>query len=238
MRNKTNIVIKAVVIIACALVLPGNLWAQEGFGEPEEVQTVSKGPKRIANVEFTIGTLFGFASGPRDVVDENGVVQSTENVSMSASGLMIGIGMHIPVYYVNDYSTVWLIPTATAGILFNNFREELNSSGFSSSVTSTGVAELQLHATYGIGALRKRNSHWGVEGGIGLTYRTSGYGANTGSNNDALNDSPRVLPTVLVDVSYAPKGVYRLRIVSDIFNSSLLGGVSARHLSIGLVFGW
>lgn len=237
MLNVRNLVKLPVIVAILGLSAQVTLKAQDSLADKEEIATVSKGPKRVVNVEFFGGVLFGYASAEIPNVAENGVVNGSKQISMSSGGLSLGISMHIPVFSVDAKTTIWLIPSLTSGVFLNDFRDYQHGRNSNYS-TTVGSAEANMHITYGIGGLRRSNSRWGVEAGIGATYRGSGYGAETRAGDETMEDGARVLPTILVDVSYTPNGVYRLRLMSDIFNSSLLSGVSARQLSVSLVIGW
>lgn len=200
----------------------------------EELRTVS--PKRQSNFELVLMYTNGSATGDVYGVANNGTVYKGGRVSKSEIGLSYGFGMHIPVINVSSTSTIWLVPAITHGYFFDDFREETISGNLRTGGALLNV-EVQLHATIGYGGLRKKYSVWGIEGGLGATFRAGGYGSETENNNTSPGDIYRILPTLLIDFSYTPKNVYRIRIMSDILQSSMSYGISARQYSLALVIG-
>lgn len=203
-------------LILCMSVV--NLQAQDDFSEPksetEESSSSSKGPKRKTNFEYIGAILVSNASLEVPNAGENG---ETITSSSSSTAFAFGAGMHIPLSSLSESTTLWLVPSVLLGI------------ATSSDVSDGGLlVQVPVHVSFGYGALRKRNSQWGIEGGLGVTLRTA-----LSSNSEGLT----VNPSAMVDITYAPSGVYRLRFMTDILSTKHSDFLTSRQFSIGLVIG-
>ncbi len=146
----------------------------------------------------------------------------------------LGYGGHIPLADIGAYGTVWLVPAAN---LWLNIGSEGTTDewGYTSTETAVGFdISAPIHATIGYGALRRKSMAWGIEGGLGVNF-----GLRTRST--WTTSAFTVTPSAMIDVSYAPKSIYRLRFITDIIGASLNDedtfGESYRTWSVQFVLG-
>lgn len=178
----------------------------------------ANGAVRVVNGELIIGYMLGWAN----VSTVSDVNNQTIVRSRSSEGYYVGLGVHVPIYSLDARTTLWFVSSAHLG-LFRSERER--------NVNVSGIAEVPVYVSYAYGALPRPGLHWGIEAGIGVNLRYNGY-----FQSGAL----QVVPSTLVDISYRTSSsgnVYRLRVTSDIFNTSPNEGVSTRQCSIALIIG-
>lgn len=141
---------------------------------------------------------------------------------------LLGFGWHLPVASLGQYTTLWFVPAATLAIGYSAVYPVdygLEAEGYVD-------VSVPLYVTLGYGALRRRDSEWGVEAGVGvaLTQRFK-------------EDVFSVAPGAIFEVSYAPKNVHRLRFTVDLLatefsDSRLQYPYTQRAWSISYVFGY
>lgn len=182
-----------------------------------------KVPRRSMYYELSVGILQG--SALTKVNDT-----PTREESQSSIGLMVGLGLHIPIVNLDEVSTIWLAPSAHTGSFFSDFENFNDKYRYENEHNNN--SELQLYATYSHGGLRKRNSHWGVEAGLGAVWRFEGFGSIS-SGYKRL-----VVPSLLVEAIYTPGVMLKLRLTSDVFTPEMPGGVTARQMCFSVVVGW
>lgn len=215
--------------------------AEDGDINPLAKDSKGSGPKRKANVEIMYCAMFGSASydgSQRRMI--YGTEVGGDGFSTSASGYAFGLGAHIPVYRLSNKTTIWLVPTFTFGGYFEDVHKRIEHPYEEDPSGSSLNVEFQLHGTYGLAFWQKRQTQFEIEGGLGLTYRMYGYGSVSEEYNGVMEDSGRLLPTTQVELSFKVTNsvVYRLRFKTDIFESQLNGGVTARQMNLALVIGY
>jgi hypothetical protein len=141
---------------------------------------------------------------------------------------LLGFGWHLPVASLGQYTTLWFVPAATVAIAYSSVYPVNNGQDVEGYVD----VSVPLYVTLGYGALRRRESEWGVEAGVGvaLTQRFE-------------EDVFSVVPSAVFEVSYAPKNVHRLRFTADLLatefpDSRLQYPYTQRAWSISYVFGY
>lgn len=175
------------------------------IARPDSLSTVdddADGPRRKPNAEFIIGMQFSslfYKAGTY----ETGFEINNRDTTISRNVLMLGYGGHVPLFNLGKTSTVWLVPAAILKIGIHN------TSG-SSTPDATYDLGLPVHFTAGIGGLRRRSNAWGIEGGVGANI--------TAHLKDGLFS---FVPSGIVDITYAPKSIFRLRLMADIFSYDL-----------------
>jgi hypothetical protein len=141
-----------------------------------------------------------------------------------------GYGGHIPLTEVGTYGTIWLV---AAGSLWLNISDLSTTDAWGNSTSDPSIGfdvNVPIHATISYGALRRKSMAWGIEGGLGVNV-----GLRTRSTWDSSEFT--FAPSALVDISYAPKNVYRLRLMADIISSSLSAGGTYQTWSVMFVMG-
>lgn len=197
---------------------------------------INYGPSRTTSIEFILGYTHGWASGDKIVVANNGNEFRSGTISAPSPGVQLGFGAHLPLFRTGPQTTAWLVPSIIGGAFFEEFRKKILDSR--NRISSTTIClDVQLHATYGYGAMRRKGSQFGIEGGIGATFRYGGHGAENPYNDASGSDVARFVPTMLIDLAYVPGSVYRIRFTSDLFESKMSYGIIARQMSVSFVFG-
>lgn len=188
--------ILAVIAIVCApLCAQVDSTMKDDDGE--------QGPRRKALGEWLLGITYGTIeqTGPMQVWNgyDYDVVDTT--ISDSRTYFSFGYGGHIPLFNLGKYSTVWLVPAAFAALNFSNFSSDAADPSINFDLS------VPVHVTAGYGGLRRKAQAWGIEGGLGVT-------ASRRFNQGVFT----VVPSALVDVTYAPKNVFRLRFMTDLIS--------------------
>lgn len=188
-------------VAALILLCIGTVHAQTDTTLKEEEEN---GPRRRPNGEWLLGITYATMSVTVPYERWDGyewVKVGDTTIADTRFYGSIGYGGHIPLFNLGKYSTVWLVPAAYAAI---------SASGFSSSSTDPEFhfdLTIPIHVTAGYGGLRRKANAWGIEGGIGLTAsRRFAEGVFT------------IAPSGIIDVTYAPKNVYRLRFMTDLIS--------------------
>lgn len=162
----------------------------------DEEQT---GPRRKPNGEAMLGITYANLSYTSKVYDQYGQIVGDTNVADNRLYASFGYGGHIPLFNLGKYSTVWLVPAAYAALSMSS----LSTDGDSPSLQFD--LSVPIHVTAGYGGLRRKAQAWGIEGGLGVTAsRRFSEGVFT------------FAPSAIVDVTYAPKNIYRLRFMTDL----------------------
>lgn len=162
------------------------------------------GPRRKPNGEWIVGITYATTSFTGQLTQWNGyeyVNLGDTTISDNRIYGSFGYGGHIPLFNLGRYSTVWLVPSAYAAISLSSF------SSTSSDPQVYVDLTVPIHVTAGYGGLRRKANAWGIEGGVGIT-------ASRRFNEGVFT----VAPSAIVDVTYAPKNVYRLRFMTDLIS--------------------
>lgn len=142
----------------------------------------------------------------------------------------VGYGGHIPLTEVGTYGTIWFVASANAWLNIGD-ESTVDEYGYVSSDASVGFdLSIPVHATIGYGGLRRKSMAWGIEGGLGLN---SGLRTRSSWESSAFTFAP----SALIDITYAPKNIFRLRFMGDILPGSLSDTESYRTWSVQLVIG-
>jgi hypothetical protein len=141
-----------------------------------------------------------------------------------------GYGGHIPLFEIGAYGTFWLVP---AGNLWLNFGATSTTDEYGYVSTETGFGfdvNVPIHATIGYGGLRRKSMAWGIEGGLGVNaaFRT---------RSDWNENVFTISPSAMVDLTYAPKNIFRLRFVADLIPANLSDYETIRTWMLQLVVG-
>jgi hypothetical protein len=163
-----------------------------------------QGPRRKPLGEWLLGITYGTFEQTVPLLAWNGydyVQLGDTTVSDSRTYFSLGYGGHVPLFNLGKYSTVWLVPAAYMAVSFSNLSSDVSDPSINIDLS------VPVHVTAGYGGLRRKAQAWGIEGGLGVTAsRRFTEGVFT------------VVPSALVDVTYAPKNVFRLRFMTDLIS--------------------
>lgn len=210
--NSAPILYVATIAFLFVTMMTAQVDSTESIEDPQEVN-----PLRKVNTEFIIGAGFTeyvaeWGPGTRGWYGQSGLYTARRTY------FTVGFGAHIPITKVGRLGTIWFVPAGTFGVSAGP-----KSDGVDKAVSLDFCAP--LHVTFGIGALRRRSIAWGVEAGLGLTLsKTSAY------------DAFALAPSAMVDISYAPRSIYRLRLMTHLIPISLLQGTYRRY-SVAFIWG-
>lgn len=142
----------------------------------------------------------------------------------------VGYGGHIPLFEIGAYGTFWLVP---AGNVWLNVGNTTTTDEYGNVFSETGVGfdvNVPIHATIGYGGLRRKSMAWGIEGGLGVNaaFRT---------RSDWNENVFTISPSAMVDLTYAPKNIFRLRFIVDLLPAELSDYETIRTWMLQLVVG-
>lgn len=139
----------------------------------------------------------------------NGEVIPGQSWTHTYTYVGLGYGLHIPLWSVGELSTIWLVPAVSAWLSFGD-EHYVDEWGYEKTEPAVGFdVSVPVHMTYGYGGLRRSASKWGIEGGLGVNM---GLRARSMWETNFFT----ITPSALVDVTFAPRNVYRLRFMVDI----------------------
>lgn len=203
-----RLVLCLLVFASCAMSLTAQTDTLKGADEDEST------PRRKANAEWFAGLTM--ASYTRDATTfEGSTVRATDNRVLAH----FGYGGHIPLTNLGRLTTIWLVPSASLGVGISK-----SSSEFESSLDGMSLDLcVPIHFTVGYGALRRKSIAWGVEGGLGVNVARR-----------FAQEAFTVVPSLMVDISYAPRAIYRLRLMTDLIAGSI--GETGEYRTWGVSF--
>ena len=174
---------------------------------PDNVEAYS--PKRKSNGEFIIGWMTG------STIYEQG--EGFPDAVASRSFLQFGWGGSIPITELGRLSTLSL---KASGLLGLSVSTSDDNPDFQVDLS------IPVHAVVNYGALRRKAYAWGFGGGLGLNVaRRFQYDQFTFS------------PSLMLEGLYAPKTIYGLRFLLDLFPAALEGTTTYHSWSIQFYIG-
>lgn len=171
------------------------------------------------NAEVGLGAQWGTAE--TKAPDEFGRFREPQvDSQLLRISIFLTGGVHIPLHTLGKSSTLWLVANPGIGLGIGNRVQE------SGEIKSEMLIMYQMpvHVTAAIGGLRRKSVAWGIEGGLGFNLANE-FGEWV------------FAPSLLIDLTYAPKNLNRLRFMMDILPASVVNGGGYRRFSLAYIWG-
>lgn len=181
--------------------------------------------RRKPNVELITGIQFATVSSSTMF---NGQPIPGSELEFNYTYFGLGVGAHVPLTEIGAYGTIWIVPASS--FWFNiGSKTTIDEYGNALSETQSGFSfSVPVHATISYGALRRKSMAFGIEGGLGIN-------ASWRSHEAWQEGFFSVQPSAMIDVSYAPKNVFRLRFMTDLLSTTMPDGADHRAWCIQFV---
>jgi hypothetical protein len=189
-----------------------------------DVDENSTSIRRRPNGEWMVGVQSATYSFEPEV---NGEPYPSANASDSRTFFGVGYGGHVPIVNVGTYGTLWFVPAVNTWLSIGS---TTGSDGYSETSMGFEVA-VPVHATIAYGGLRRKSMAWGIEGGLGANV---GFRTRTTWETSVWS----IAPSALVDLTYAPKNIFRLRFLADLLPASIAEFETYRTWSLQFVVGF